>query len=140
MPEVSKYEEIWNELQKGIGVNFSIPPVYNRPEDLDHLHKKMYEIFRKFMDPMMTKDLLYEIMEENFKEKREEVYKGIPVVGFWSVLEERLMNYSSIKPNERYKAAVSVGGIILPPTRKENEKKFSFMNIYIFYILCVFPN
>jgi hypothetical protein len=70
MPEVSsKYKEIWNELQKKLDLNFPMPQVYDRPEDLDHLHKKFYEIYEKFMDPMMAKDLLYEIMEENFKKK-----------------------------------------------------------------------
>jgi hypothetical protein len=99
-----------------------MPQVYDRPEDLDYLHKKLYEIYEKFMDPMMTKDLLYEIMEENFKKMREEVYQGDPVVQFASALEERLMKYSSIKPNERYKAIVIVGGIILPPTGEEEKK------------------
>jgi hypothetical protein len=53
---------------------------------------------------------------------REEVYQGDPVVQFASALEERLMKYSSIKSNERYKATVIVGGIILPPTGEEKKK------------------
>jgi hypothetical protein len=140
MTEVSsKYKEIWNELQKKIGINSPIPPVYDSPEDLDHLNKKLHEEVgkRTITEESSVNDLLYKVWRKNFEELKKSIYQGDSGVLVGAALEERLLRYSSINPSERYKATVVEAGIIIPPAGEEKEK-FLHESVHILYFEC-FP-
>jgi hypothetical protein len=56
-----------------------------------------------------------------------------------SELEERLMKYSSINLNEKYKATVVEAGIIILPTEEKEEEKIAlheFIHMFLFYYEC----
>jgi hypothetical protein len=129
MPEVSsKYEEIWSRLQKKIGLDYPIPPVYDSLEDFDNLYRRLS------LDSESSES---EIDKFSYQLYRKSLEEDGSLLLFGVVLDERLEKYASINLSERYKAKVLVAGIILPPSGEE-KTKFLHESIHALYIEC-FP-
>jgi hypothetical protein len=128
MSEISsKYTQIWNELQKRIGINSPIPPVYYSM-DFDYLYNKLSKknLLHKIKNKLLHKK------DRDYFEMKEILHIGGSLTLLRLELDKRLTKYLPIDPRKRYEVIIVEAGIIIP-TNEEKEKKFFHECIHLLY-------
>lgn len=132
MTEISaQFKEIWSQLQERIRIESPLPFVYDNFEDIDNLYSKLVEKLFKgkytYYDLIEDKECL-QSLRESARKGEESAYCYFPL------LEDRLMQYSFIVPNEKYRAAIFEVGILISPKNEEKNVHFLHEGIHLLYL------